>query len=120
MRATPPGQGTRGDSFAHLPSRELEEEVLEVRAPVHEAKLLLHAQVLHDGPGLAQVAERRLAMQLGAVAERLAVRLEPAFDALAIDLDHLGLDVPGDEVARRALRERASVVDDLQAIAEPL
>ncbi len=44
----------------------------------------------------------------------------PRRDLFAVDLDHLGLDVLGDQRVRRALGERPAVVDDLEVIAEPL
>src|SRR5258706_10119327 len=119
-RRAPPVRGIGKRSFAHLPPGELQEQVLEVRAPVHEAQARLPAQVLDRAVGLAQVAEGGFAVQLGAIAQRLALRLEPRLHAVAVHLDHFRLDVLGDEVPRRALGERAAVVDDLQAIAKAL
>src|SRR6478736_9539714 len=116
----PASTSRRNTSFAHLPPGQLEEEVLQVRAPMHEAQARLPAQVLDRAMGLAQVAEGGLAVQLRAIAQRLALRLEPRLHPVAVHLDHFRLDVLGDELPRRALGERAAVVDDLQAIAQAL
>src|SRR6185312_6096681 len=99
-RATRPRERTprASPSFAHLAAGELEEHVLEVRGPVHESQAREAAQAFDDRCRIAQVAERGLAVELRAHAERLRALLEPALDAVAVDLHHFGLDVLRDEV----------------------
>src|SRR3954471_17690123 len=87
-----PGAG----SFAHLPAGQLEEHVLEIRAAMHEAQVGRGAQVLDRALRIAQVAERRLAVELGAIAEVSRALAVPGFRAVAVDLDDFGLDVLGD------------------------
>src|SRR6185437_103722 len=107
-------------SLPEVSAREAQEHVLEVRGTVQEAKAREGAQARDHRRRILQVAERGLAMELGARGERPAVRLEPLLRAVAVHLDHLGLDVPGDERRRRALGELAPSVDDLDAIAQAL
>src|SRR5438067_3880006 len=107
-------------SFADVPAGELQEHVLEIGAAVQEAQAPHRAQALDRGRRIADVAERGLAVKLRAVAEAPPVAFSPLLHALAVHLDHLGLDVLMDERARRSLGERHAVVDDLEPIAQPL
>src|SRR5258707_10568295 len=81
-------------SFPHLPAGELEKQILEIRAPVHEAKIVEAPQALDGGRGIAKVTERRLAVQPGAVAQSAAVGIHPSTPPVPVGLDPLGLYLP--------------------------
>ncbi len=76
-------------------------------------------QRLQQRPGVAQVEEHALAARLDALGQR-GVALRKCRRARAVDLDHVALQVLGDEAARRALGDLPAVVEHDQALAEAL
>jgi hypothetical protein len=75
---------------------------------------------IEQRPRVLRVEEHRLAAHLHARGHRLQRRLGQRQRAVAVGLDHVGLQVLGDQVARLALGDLAAVVQHQQARAQAL
>src|SRR5262245_58518225 len=87
-------------SVAQLPSGQLEKHVLEIRRTVQETKIAPALEVVHERVGVARVAEHRFTGSLAALAARSSELPRPALGGVAVDLDHVRLDVALDQLAR--------------------
>ncbi len=76
--------------------------------------------MVQQGPRIGEVAEGGLAGHLDPRGEVGGLALGPAGGVLAVDLHHLGLDVPGDHFPGRAGGDEAAPVHDGQAVAQAL
>jgi hypothetical protein len=94
--------GAKRISHAQVAPGELEEDVFEVGRPVQAAQAGLVGQVGEQRGGVVGVAEGGLAAHLAALAQRVGVGGGPGGGAFALpfaeDLDHLRLDVGGDDL----------------------
>src|SRR5258706_541842 len=107
------------DSVPQIPAGELQEHVLEARRPVHVAELFMPAQGGEPRLDVLGIAKHGLADALAARRERAGAR-GPGVQPLAVHLDHLRLDMPRDQRARRAFGDDATAVHDRDARAKAL
>src|SRR5207245_6425801 len=102
-----------------ISSRELEEYVFQARAPLQVGKILSFRKRAQQRLGVHAIAEHRVAGPLDAAAERSRLA-QPRLEPRPVHLDHVGLDVLGDQGARRALGNDAAVIHDGQAMTQAL
>ena len=88
------------------------------------AQAALACEVAQQRARFGEVAEGRFAGDFDAGGELRRLGLCPCggthFARLAVDLHHFRLDVRGDQLARRALRDEAAAVHDGESVAEAL
>src|SRR5688572_11424863 len=98
---------------------ELQEHVFQACRPVQVGELALAGQGPEERIDVGRVCEHGVAHFLDPRRQR-SHALHPRVDALPMHLDHLRLDVVGDQGARRALGNDAPVIHDREPLAEPL
>ncbi len=108
-------------SVCEVASGQFQENVFEVRGTAQGAQLRLRfaassAAARHRGNSRKAVSPASSARDECAC----ACSGEPLLDAVAVDLDHDGLDLTLDERARRVFGDERAVIDDRDSIAQPL
>src|SRR3989442_12071719 len=106
-------------SIPQVAPRELEEHVLQARGPVQVDQLALPRQALQQWCHIFGVAKDGVADAFDPRGKALSA-VHPSFGAKAVDLDHLRLDVLGDQRAWRATGDDASAIHDREALTQPL